>query len=428
MRLNTLLASIATLALGLSAGLADASTFVVYAPGLDATTAAATAQAEIGSGDIRVAGPIADWIGVADDIPVVVGATSVLRCEEEPRKRPLKGYLIGIENAMADMSYRDAIRDIDSVIGKLPCLAEMATVDDIYTLFFLQGVAKFFEADKPGAEAAFARAAAIAPGREWPDDWPPTPQPSYLEALRKVNASPPADLVVELDGTVLHNGVASDGSPRMLAGGHLLWFPATESGMFIEVPAREALPDQGVLVTTAGQLRTGLMAGESKFAPWLETVAVAEGWDDIVLVSTVGAVRYQNGEFTALGMTSKKLAAKARRQAKESKKLGTMPIVGLAVLGVGAAVTGGGLALNLSAYQSGIPKIGETLAPREEYEAKVLQNKLGMGLIIGGGATVAAGAIVTIIGLSIPDEPLAVTPWFVSDGETVAFGISGRLP
>jgi hypothetical protein len=430
MRLPMLFASIATLTVVClsPSHSALASTFVVYGPGVDATTAAALAQEELGQSDVRVAGPIADWIGVPDNEPVAVGATTLTRCTGERRKRPLKGYLIGIENSMADMSYRDAIRDIDSVISKLPCLAEMAAPDDIYNLFFLKGVAQYFEDNKDGAMASFARAAAIAPGREWPDDWPPTPQPTYLEALRKVNASPPADLVVELDDTVLHNGIAADGSPRLLAGGHLLWIPKTETGVWITVPSREELPEQGLIITSGGQLRAGLMAGEIRYAPWIQAVADKEGWEDVVLVSLDGAIRYQNGAFTALGATSKRLAARARRQERAARKLGPMPIAGLVVLGVGAATAGGGVALNLASYSAGLPKVGDILPERAAYQAKVTQNRAGLGIAIAGGATAAAGAIITIIGASMPDGKVAAVPWFVANPEAVAFGISGRLP
>ena len=253
-----------------------------------------------------------------------------------------------------------------------------------------------------------------------------------------MNASPPATLVVELDGEVMHNGTPADGSPRMLAGGHLLWMPATETGMWVTVPPREQLPELGVLITSAGQLREGLMSGNDRYAPWLKAVAEAEGWDDLVLVSPEGAVRYKDDTFTALGATGKRLAAKARRRARESKKLGTLPIAGLIVVGVGAGTTAAGLGLNLSAYRSGLPKVGDILPERSVYESKVQQNKAGLGMAIAGGATVATGAIITIIGgriliitiigVSIPGGGLAALPWFSADGETVAFGISGRLP
>jgi hypothetical protein len=430
MSIRAKIVALATLAFTCMVGASSAlaSTFVVYGPGVDATTAAAMAQEELGQADVRVAGPIQDWIGVADNVPVPVGATEVRRCDEDRRKRPLKGYLIGIENSMADMSYRDALRDIETVVDKLPCLAEKATADDIYTLFFLQGVASFFEDDRDGARESFARAAATAPGREWPVDWPPTPQPVYLEALRQVTANPPAALVVEIDGKVIHNGTLADASPRLLAGGHMLWMPATETGMWITVPPRPDLPENGVLLTSAGRLREGLLAGDARYAPWLQTVADKEGWDDIVLVSPDGAVRYQNGEFTALGATGKRLAAKARRKARESKKLGALPIAGLVVVGVGAGTTAAGLGLNLSSFRSGLPQVGDILPPRPEYEAKVQQNKAGLGMAIAGGATVATGAIITIIGASIPGGGVAALPWFSADADGVAFGISGRLP
>lgn len=421
--------ALAAVLLTLAAPLAaSATTFVVYAPGLDATTAAALAQEELGEADVRVAGPIADWIGVPDNMPMVVGATSVVRCDEDQRSKPMKGYLIGIENAMADMSYTDALRNIEVVAEKVPCLASNATQDDIYSLYFLAGVAKYFEDDRAGAEASFARAAAIAPGRDWPTDWPPTPQPTYLSALRSVTANPPASLTVEMDGTVIHNGIEHDGSPRMLAGGHLLFVESTNSGFWIEVPPRDALPEQGILLTTAGQLREGLMVGDEKYAPWIDAVAKAEEWDDVVLVSQDGAVRYKDGVFTPLGNTGKRLAARARRRAKANNQLAGPAIAGLVTVGIGAGLAGAGVGINMAAYNAGIPKAGSTLIPRADYESYVTQNKVGLGLSIAGGVTAATGAILTVIGVAAPPGTFAAAPWFVTDGQTTAFGITGRLP
>ena len=96
--------------------------------------------------------------------------------------------------------------------------------------------------------------------------------------------------------------------------------------------------------------------------------------------------------------------------------------------GVGAATAGGGVALNLASYSAGLPKVGDILPERAAYQAKVTQNRAGLGIAIAGGATAAAGAIITIIGASMPDGKVAAVPWFVANPEAVAFGISGRLP
>lgn len=421
-------ALVATLAILLSPGAALASTFVVYAPGVDATTAAAKAQEELGDGDIRVAGPINDWIGVPDDQPVVVGVEATRCAPDERRSRPLKGYLVHVRSMMAEMSYSDALSSIDQVIEKLPCLAENAETEDIYTVFFLQGVARFFERDEAGAEESFAAAAAISPGREWPKDWPPTPEPVYLRALRRVSATPPAPLDAEIEGEILVNGQPDDGIPRLAAGGHLLWLPAFETGMWIEVPPLTELSRQEVLVTTAGQLRDGLLSGQERYAPWIEAVAAKEAWEDVVLVGPEGAMRYQGGVFTPLGATGRRLAARARRAARADKRLGPVGTAGLVTVGVGAGVAVAGLALNLSAYQAGLPEVGKILIPRTEYEGHVQRNKIGLGIAVGGGVTVAAGAILTLVGVSLPDGGVAVAPWVIADDRTVAFGISGRLP
>lgn len=151
---------------------------------------------------------------------MVIGTESV-GCET-PAPRPLRGEMLQVRNAMLDMEYGNVRGIIDEIAGRIACYAGDAEPDDLYQLFFLQGLAAFFENDTNAARRAFVQAAALDPAREWPSEYPPTAQNVYLDALRDAVASAPAALVNEAPGPIRLNGAPDDGSPELLAGGHLL--------------------------------------------------------------------------------------------------------------------------------------------------------------------------------------------------------------
>ena len=232
---------------------ARATPVVLYGPGVDGAQATALAKDLLNVTDFKVEGPLFEFIGAGGTAPIVVGAAAVYCPDPNLRQRALKGELLRVREAMREMSYEEAIRDLDDIASRLPCLASDAGRDEIYELFFSRGVAAFFEGDEGGARNAFRQAAAIDPAREWPSDYPPTPQPLFLEALRELLAQPPVALVSEVEGVPLLDGLPDDGTPRMLAGSHLLYVAASRTGLWVKVPPSDQLPPQGLLLTTAVQ-------------------------------------------------------------------------------------------------------------------------------------------------------------------------------
>ena len=151
------------------------------------------------------------------------------------------------------------------------------------------------------------------------------------------------------------------------------------------------------------------------------------GWDDVVVVSEEWAVRFTGGVFQVLKADAKDLRDAKRRS---TVRRGPAPagVAGVVALAAGAGIGLGGVALNVSSFRQGLPEVGEKLPARGVYEALVRRNKLGLGMAVAGGATGVVGLVVTLVGFLAPPPPVAVLPWFTSDGHSVAFGLSGRLP
>ena len=404
-----------------------ATPVVLYGPGVDGAQATALAKDLLRVTDFKVEGPLYEFLGANGDAAVVVGAPATDCADPGVRRRSLKGELLRVRQAMLDMSYDAAMRDIDEIATRLPCLASDAGRDELYELFFSRGVAGFFERDEAGARAAFRQAAAIEPGREWPSHYPPTPQPLFLEALRELLAQPPAPLVSEVDGVPMLDGLPDDGSPRLLAGHHLLYVASSHSGLWVNVPPLDQLPAQGLLLTTAVQLANGLMRGEERYAPWLQSRMTERGWDDVVVVSEGWAVRFTDGTFQVLRADAKDLRA-ARRRSTVRRGPSPAAVTGFVAFAAGAGVGLGGLALHVSSFRQGLPKEGATMPPRAEYEALVDRNRAGVGMVAAGSATGVVGLVLAVVGIVLPPPIVAVTPWVTGDHQGVAFGLSGRLP
>ena len=99
------------------------------------------------------------------------------------------------------------------------------------------------------------------------------------------------------------------------------------------------------------------------------------------------------------------------------------------MVGAGAGLAGAGVGLNMASYTAGIPKVGEALPGRDDYESQYSQNRTGFGIAVAGGVTAAAGLVLTVISLATaPKSSIAMAPYLITDGRAVAFGVAGRLP
>lgn len=406
---------------------ARAGIVVLHGPDVDAAQASILAKDQLGTGDLRVAGPLSEWIGVAPEAAVVVGAR-VTACKEDGQdKRGLGGSMVPLRDQMMEMSYDSAILRSRLLVDRLPCLAEGATTDDLYELLFTRAIAHFFAGEEAAAQHGFAAAAAIDPARDWPKRYPPKPKSLYLDALRDVVAEPPAPVLNEITSGALLDGAPITPNTRLHKGGHLLWVEESGTALWLELDSPAALGDEGLLVTTAANLQDGLLTGDSRYKRWLVDLAEAQGWTEVALVSEGWTILLKDGELEIVKADVRALR-RAEAELRRSKGIHPMTAVGIALAGGGVAVAGVGTGVNMSTYRDGIPQVGEPLLGRTDYEALQGQNQAGMGLAIGGGAAALTGVVVSLVGLAMPAPKVVAMPYLQHDGETTTFGLAGRFP
>lgn len=405
----------------LSARAAAGAPKVLYGPGVDASEAASIAKQRLKVDAVDVIGSLADQIGAKGATPVVIGAPSV-RCDK-PARRPLKGEFLMVDRQMSEMEYTRVRATIDDIIARIACYGVDASRDDLYTLFFTKGMAAFYDEQTVAAQSAFSQAVAIDPSRPWPTEYPPTAKPLYDEALRVMTASAPIRIVSSVEGEVRVNGEKDFGKAILYPGGHLVFVPETSASLWVTIPRAPGVPEEGILLVPAAELLLGLLAGNDRFAPWLQAEGRAAGWGEVVILSKDGLVQLKDdGFYDAAG---NKVRIQADGSATTTNPV-TVAGVGLLAGGVGIAL--GGVAANMSAFDRGLPKAGTTLIPKSQYESLERQNTAGLVLAGVGAGVAVAGAVVTVISLVAPDKKVAVVPWMTATDDAVGFGLSGRLP
>ncbi len=186
------------------------------------------------------------------------------------------------------------------------------------------------------------------------------------------------------------------------------------------------MPDSGVLVTTAAQLGHGLLSGDGRYAPWLTEVSRGEGWDEVLLVSEKKVIVFRVGAF--FNPDGSPVLLLEETPVVRATVSGPS-IAGIVLTGVGVGAAGVGAGLNLAAYNSGLPDVGQTLPVRSTYDAAFTQNRVGLGMVIGGAAAGIAGIVVAIAGAgSGGNDTVAALPWIQADGRGFVVGIGGQLP
>ena len=402
---------------------AGAGPVVLYGPGLDADAAGDLVEQKLKTDAIKVVGPLAAQIGVKGATAVAVGAPSV-GCEK-PAKRPLKGEFLMVDRQMSEMEYATVRVTIDKIVEQIACYGVDASRDDLYTLFFTQAMAAYYDEDSVGTQKAFSQAVAIDPSRPWPQQYPPTAKPLYDEALRIMTASAPSKVVASVAGEVRVNGEKDYGKPVLYPGGHLVFVPESSTSLWVTIPRAPAMSEDGLLITTSAELLLGLLGGNDKYGPWLAALAQKEGWAEVALASKDGVVVFKNGGFfDASGNKIKRAEGGGTVQRAQADPA---TIAGIALIGIGAGTGAVGAGLNVSSFNQGLPKIGSTLIPRSEYDQLKTRNTAGLALTVTGAGIAVAGIVVTIASVTAPQK-MAVVPWFTADDTSVGFGLAGSLP
>ena len=420
---KSLLIVLAIAAVAAVARSAHAAPVVLSGPGLDSAEAESIAKKTLGTDALQVAGSLADHIGSKGTTAAAVGAASTT-CTQ-PAKRPLTGEFLVVDQQMAEMEYATVRVTIAKIVERVACYGVNATRDEIYTLFFTQGMAAFYDGDAGAAQTAFSQAASIDPSRPWPDQYPPTPKPLYDEALRVLTASTPVRVVSSVEGEVLVDGEKNYGKPMLYPGGHLIFVPESSTSLWVTIPRAPAMSEDGLLVASSAELLLGLMAGNAKYAPWLGDLAERQGWPEIALVGKDSVVVFREGAFfTPEGTRIQRDAGGLTRSAAP---VNPATVAGIVLIGVGAGTGAAGAGLNVSSFNDGLPTIGSPLLPRADYERFKTQNTAGLALTVTGVGIAVAGAVVTVVSLAAPSKVALVVPWMSGDDTSVAVGLAGRI-
>lgn len=389
---------------------------VVYGPGLDAATAAPRARSALDTGDFTIAGALEGLVeGAPEALALAGGAVSLCG---QPESESVGGVVTAAAEDVIMMDYVPAAERLDAVIATLPCGTNEATRDDLYALHFLRGQSAFLSGDPETAATAFTQAVVLDPKRPWDERQPPAMKDAYFAALQTVFDQEPLTFVAEIEGVTVDGAPMEVGAKTtLLPGRHFVGYGGQV--VAFQVPALADRADG--LATTNELLVAGLAAGESRYAPWLASLAAARGWTDVVVLTEDQMHRLDGQAF---------------QQQRVQVTLAPTSIAGMTAMGAGVAVTGVGLALHFAAWdRAKVVKVDGTVvsvqaAEGEEYDALVTQNHLGLGLAIGGGAAVGVGAVLTIVGAVQQREGLVQNsaPWVTPLPEGgLALGIGGRF-
>lgn len=398
---------------------ASAAPTVLYGPELDAVSAAARAASYLDAGDFRVAGPAADLV-VGADAELVAQGLSLQRCVGEAGE--LSPVLGVARIQVLEMEFASARAALEGAAAALPCGARDATREQMFELFFLQGLAAFNGGNEAAAKAGFAAAAAVSSSQPWPPSYPPTAKVLFLEALQAALSSKATVVDTDLTDLWVDGEVAENlrGVP-LLAGQHVLRWGD-------DVVLATASPEGGVArVTTAGTLRSWLETGAEPAGPWLAGFAQANNWDRVLLL--IGEQVYELvGEQL---MVQEPVVSEA--------KLPQPAAAGLAMLGIGAGTFGVGLSANLGAWEAGRSLVRSvepaTVTPAHENSYTELRaiNGVGLGLTLGGGVLAGTGAVIAAVSLLAPRTTTlsrrgaGIVPVVAASGEGVVLGVAGRF-
>lgn len=388
------------LALLLLPSTAAASPAVLFAEGQDAAAAAVAAHKALG--DVGEVLALAQALG--DDGPLVVGA-SLRRC---PADAAPPEDITALRGLVDRMDYAGARAALTARAAALPCGA--AGPDDAYEIFFLTGIAAFFEGDEASARDAFSAAAALDPTRAWNDRFPPAPKPVFLEALQAIIAAGTVALSVDgytasLDGRAVPDAVGRSG--------HWLTLNAVDGWL-------EPAPDAAaVRIQSPAAWQSGVLAGDTGALEILREVAAREGWTSVALARDTGLFVLEAGGWAP--------ATAATRAGPPPRR-----VAGVGVLVAGAAVGAVGLGVNLQTWRRISPAPcaedhycfeDSTLTPADTQRI-VRSNHAAFGAALAGGATALAGLIVAVV-----PQPArtAWVPWVAPAAGGARFGIQGRF-
>lgn len=323
-----------------------------------------------------------------------VGAPAVL-CTPDREEVDLEVTIAAAEEAVATVSFPDAIELLQPVVEEMACVAGVVTGERLSRAAYLLGYVRFQEGDAEGASSAFRAAAALDPAITWDNDFPPEAQQTFnnavLESLRLAGASvspPDGSTDLALDGVTLTQAGA------LSPGWHQVQVPTADGAsvrVAVDVPAGGSLQFVPTGELFAEMLDGGRHADAAvgALAAALLQGGAAEAYVADMLRHRVYRVRAASSSLIGpLG---------GRRGTRPLSKSGA-PNPGPVLVVSGAAAGIAGLAIGLGQRSAAIGvyddavAAGSTAGLEDDYDGAVRGATFGF-VLAGVGAAVAAVGI-----------------------------------
>jgi len=363
---------------------------------------AGAAEAVLGRSDFQLAGDLRIAAGL-DRAPVWVLGVPQAVCEGEPVSTVAFDQRVKqASDAVDSLEFAEARKHLGAARAAMPCLDDVAPLDSVYQVWFLEGLSAFHEGKEDEAQAAFEIATAMDPTRQWNDAYAPAPQGVFLAALQSALAKEGRALGRDdgVTGEILVDGQPFDGTGTLLAGTHLVQVRDDErtSGILLELPSG----DGWLSMTTPASVATRAFKADNGVATLLAERFADKGWSDVLLVSELGATRFSVADAAFSGPPSAPSPDDKTPIASEPKTTTPRPapapgaVAGGVLAGVGAGVAGAGFTISGLAFDNG-NKILADDADEAEYTAAFRENRAGFAMGIAGAVAAGTGLIVAIV-------------------------------
>ncbi len=365
----------------------------------DTATAAGVAQAALGSGDFQLGGSL-DAALALDSAPVWVLGAQQEGCTAAPVTGEAFAELLSSASDAVDMlEFGPAHAKLAEAQQAMPCLSAPADPEALYQIWFLAGLSAFHEGKEAEAKAAFGSAAVLDPTRKWNPDYAPAAQGLFLDALQGALArkAPPLGRDASLVGDLLVDGRPYDGTGELLVGRHLVQL-RTEAGVG---GALVTLPEGSgwLAALPPAALTKKILQGDPAAAGFLGAALADTGWTELVLVSELGAARFDvvHSRFLSQpgGAAATPVPAPDRgvRRARAPEAAGS--VAGGVLSGVGAAAAGAGFVISGLAWQRG--GTASKAGSRADYESSYQDNVGGFALGMAGAVAAGTGLVIALV-------------------------------
>ena len=125
----------------------------------------------------------------------------------------VKNALSRAQTSIDELQMADAETTLAGVRQTLACLESPLDPSELWRLYFLEGVAAFYQQGLPAARISLARALAVLPGQYFDPSYPPNLQELYLELQREALEGGRAKIVAGTNGGAEDGAVFVDGFP-----------------------------------------------------------------------------------------------------------------------------------------------------------------------------------------------------------------------